>query len=320
MFQIRRKTLSSLDYQPIRTITLKTLSALSQSRSFIRVRVLLRGPFLATNTSLQSLLIPMKLVLFLRTRLKNYSALKWIILLNSSRGVQLTWKLQSWLLGEKNSSSLPVTYNLYCSDKMRCSLSKPAPRLNISSCRVWAKRTSGLSERQIDFQPVNDTLKCPSSVYFSMGLSSRLQFFSSESMMTVVSASEFPKMPLRETLVLSMGSSSSLATTCSYNFSLLLFYLAIRMRQASSRSLLTFSNSAFSLYFSLSSRNISSFFRTSSFNLKNLFAKFFRSDLASIFLKILALWAQMVRFLAILYLLYLRWILIAFSFLTLQKL
>ena len=114
-------------------------------------------------------------------------------------------------------------------------------------------------------------------------------------MTTVVSASDSPKIPFSETLVLSTGRSYSFGA-CSSSFNLLLFSLAIRMRYANSRSLFILSVSAFSLYFSLYSRSISSFLRDYSLDLKYLRAKDLRIDFARILLKMRARLAHIFNF------------------------
>jgi len=118
-------------------------------------------------------------------------------------------------------------------------------------------------------------------------------------MTTVVSASDSPKIPFSETLVLSTGSSYYFGA-CSSSFNLLLFSLAIRMRYANSRSLFILSVSAFSLYFSLYSRSISSFLRDYSLDLKYLRAKDLRIDFARILLKMRARLAHIFNFIFIL--------------------
>jgi hypothetical protein len=114
-------------------------------------------------------------------------------------------------------------------------------------------------------------------------------------MTTVVSASDSPKIPFSETLVLSTGISSSLGS-CYSSFNLLLFYFAMRMRYANSRSLFILSISALSLYFSLYSRSTSSFFKDYSLDLKYFLANDFSTDFARILLKIRARFAHSFKF------------------------
>jgi hypothetical protein len=74
----------------------------------------------------------------------------------------------------------------------------------------------------------------------------------------------------------------------------------MRMRYANSRSLFILSISAFSLYLSLYSRSISSFFKLYSLDLKYFLANDFSTDLARILLKIRARFAHSFKFIFIL--------------------
>jgi hypothetical protein len=83
-------------------------------------------------------------VRFRNTFLKKSLAAKQVIWLSKSEGVSYIWKLQSRLLGEKNSSYVQLISNLYCSLSIFCSLSILLPLGSyISIGMVFSNITSG---------------------------------------------------------------------------------------------------------------------------------------------------------------------------------